>query len=279
MASSPIQSRRRLVGFSTKMYFSFAETTSYISTLLSLLSDLTPNQIASLQNTDIFILPDHISLTTVISQLRSFFNNTCPIFIKPGAQDAFYKYRGAFTGEVSPSVLAEIGCHIVEVGHAERRQHFGETDETTALKAAAVAAREMAPLVCVGETTKPAAITPSDPEILDTKSALAEITVQVQTALQAVPVTSDVIIAYEPVWAIGSSAPATPSYVIAIAQAIRNIDCVRWRGIGSTWILYGGSAGPGLFEKLKGSVDGLFLGRFAHDPKQFVKTILEVATA
>ncbi|KAI8624976.1 triosephosphate isomerase [Xylariaceae sp. FL1651] len=294
--------RRRLVGVSTKMYFSFARTTSYMDALVSALSQLSPDLLASLRDTDIFVIPDHVSLTSVIAQLRR-----APVPVLAGAQDAFHEDAGAFTGEVSPAVLAEVGCRVLELGHAERRRLFGETDESAARKAAAAARNGIVPLVCVGERTKPPALSSSSPPAftptavsphdsssqndvdddhdhddydknLDVPSALPEIRTQVEAVLSAVPPTADVILAYEPVWAIGAAAPAGASYVVAVAQAIREFACVRGRP-GTTRILYGGSAGPGLFGKLKDGVDGLFLGRFAHDPEQFVKTICEVATA
>ncbi|KAI1171004.1 triosephosphate isomerase [Nemania sp. FL0916] len=290
--SSPPPSCRRLVGISTKMYFSFARTTTYISTLLRLLSELPPEIRTPLQDIDIFVLPDHIALTSVISQLGHG-NNANAVPILPGAQGAFYEDAGAFTGEVSPAVLAEVGCRILEIGHAERRRLFGETDATTAKKAASAVQNGMIPLVCVGERTKPPAVpAPSladsspmareggqERENLDAQAALPEIHVQVEAVLNAVPDSAHVVLAYEPVWAIGAAAPASASYVLAIARAIRDFECVRRRPVGSTRILYGGSAGPGLFKKLKEGVDGLFLGRFGHDPEQFVRTALEVATA
>ncbi|KAI0449244.1 triosephosphate isomerase [Xylaria acuta] len=280
MSSSPPS--RRLVGVSTKMYFSFARTTTYISTLLKLLSDLSPETLSSLQGTDIFVIPDHVSLTSVISQLHQE-NNACRVTILPGAQDAFHEDTGPFTGEISPAVLSEVGCRILELGHAERRRFFGETDETTGKKAAAAARNGIIPLVCVGERTKPPIVASSlsheEHETLDPRAALPEIRVQVEAVLEAVPDAAEVVLAYEPVWAIGAAAPASASYVVAVARAIRDFECVRRRPAGSTRILYGGSAGPGLFEKLSDGVDGLFLGRFAHDPEQFVKTILEVAAA
>ncbi|KAI0973924.1 triosephosphate isomerase [Xylaria arbuscula] len=278
--SSTSVSRRRLVGVSTKMYFSYAQTTTYISTLLKLLSSQPSEALASLQNIDIFVIPDHISLTSVIAQLRDN-KNPSPAPILVGAQDAFHEDAGAFTGEVSPAVLAEVGCRILELGHAERRRFFGETDDTTTKKAAAAARNGITPLVCVGERKKPPVVTAdsgSQDEILDVQAALSEIRVQIEAVLGAVADTTDVVLAYEPVWAIGAAAPASASYVVAVAQAIREFECVRRRPAGSTRIVYGGSAGPGLFARLKDGVDGLFLGRFAHDPEQFVKTILEIAT-
>ncbi|GAW13089.1 hypothetical protein ANO14919_024670 [Xylariales sp. No.14919] len=262
------------------MYFSFARTTTYISTLLKLLSEQPPEALASLQHIDIFVLPDHVSLASVIAQLRHG-RNPSPVPVLAGAQDAFHEDAGAFTGAVSPAVLAEVGCRILELGHAERRRLFSETDGVTAKKAAAAVRNGMVPLVCVGERTKPPALdAEAEEETLDAQAALPEIRAQVEAVLAALPPAADVILAYEPVWAIGAAAPASASYVVAVARALRALDCVRRRPAGATRILYGGSAGPGLFAKLGGGgVDGLFLGRFAHDPEQFVKTILEVAAA
>ncbi|KAI1642759.1 mitochondrial triosephosphate isomerase [Daldinia loculata] len=262
---------RRIVGVSTKMYFSAARTKQYVDELLQILSS-PPNSPATnqnlLNNIDIFIIPDHITLTSVITQLQ---HSRPPIPILPGAQDAFHEDAGAYTGEISPAVLAEVGCRIVELGHAERRRIFGETDADTARKAAAAARNGLIPLICIGERSK------ADGEA-GVRVAVDECRTQVEAVLVALPTTAEVVLAYEPVWAIGAVEPAGAEHVVAVTQAIRGLECVRSRE-GSTRILYGGSAGPGLFAQLKDGVDGLFLGRFAHDPAQFYKTIVEVATA
>ncbi|KAF4982606.1 hypothetical protein FZEAL_1800 [Fusarium zealandicum] len=257
MASTPRPSRR-IVGVSTKMYFSAARTREYIDQLLQHLSTTDKTL---LDDTDVFVIPDHVTLVSVINQLQGH-------KIWCGAQDAFYEDAGAFTGEDSPAVLAEVGCRLVEVGHAERRRIFGETDEITAKKAAAAARNGMVPLVCIGEKTRGDAWT----------TAVDECRAQIESVLAAVSDDADVVFAYEPVWAIGAAEPAAADYVVGVTSAIRKLESVEKRS-GSTRILYGGSAGPGLFDKLKDGVDGLFLGRFAHDPAQFVKTIQEVARA
>ncbi|KAK6223260.1 hypothetical protein LQW54_000377 [Pestalotiopsis sp. IQ-011] len=238
------------------MYFSAARTRQFVDEVLQLVSK-SPQL---LDEVDVFIIPDHITLTSVIAQLDR-------TKILTGAQDAFYEDSGAFTGEVSPQVLAEVGCRIVELGHAERRKIFKETDEDAARKAAAAARNGMIPLVCIGERTQ-----------AETALAVDECRAQVESVMAAVPEDAEVILAYEPVWAIGASSPAAAEYVVNVVRDIRALDCVQRRS-GTTRILYGGSAGPGLFEKLKGGVDGLFLGRFAHDPAQFYKTIQEIASA
>lgn len=248
--------RRRLVGVSTKMYFSAARTKQFVEEILQLLS----KSPALLDEIDVFIIPDHITLTSVIGQLDR-------TKILTGAQDAYYEDSGAYTGEVSPQVLAEVGCRIVELGHAERRRIFKETDDDAARKAAAAARNGMIPLVCIGERSQG-----------EVALAVDECRAQVESVMAAVPDGAEVILAYEPVWAIGAASPAAAEYVVSVVKDIRALDCVQRRS-GTTRILYGGSAGPGLFEKLKGGVDGLFLGRFAHDPAQFHKTIQEIASA
>ncbi len=260
MATPSAVPRRRIVGVSTKLYFSAAKTDSYTASFLKILAD-SPQRSAILDRTDVFMIPDHVTITGMVSQVRS---SGLPVLV--GAQDCYSADAGAFTGEVSPAVLAEVGCTIVELGHAERRRLFAETDETTAAKAAAVARNGMIPLVCVGEKTQNE----------DISVATEEVMMQVRSVLEAVPSGADVVLAYEPVWAIGASQPAPTEYVCDVAKRIRNSAAVQGR-TGRTRILYGGSAGPGLFEKIKDSVDGLFLGRFAHDPEQFYRTICEVS--
>ncbi|KAL2108617.1 hypothetical protein VUR80DRAFT_3578 [Thermomyces stellatus] len=245
---------RRIVGVSTKMYFSAARTRQYVDEVVKLISASHPGS-----NVDIFIIPDLLTVSSTLDQLRG-------TGIWCGVQDASDKDEGAFTGEVSPAVAAELGCRLVEVGHAERRRLFGETDESTARKAAAAARNGLIPLVCIGEKTA------------DSKEAIVECYSQVEPVLAAVPDEAEVVLAYEPVWAIGAAQPAGVDYVVSVANAIRGFDCVQKRK-GTTRIIYGGSAGPGLFAGLKDGLDGMFLGRFAHEPQQFYKTIQEIAEA
>ncbi|ROV89769.1 hypothetical protein VSDG_08575 [Cytospora chrysosperma] len=240
------------------MYFSAQRTRQYVSDVVAQLSAL-PDLASSV---DIFIIPDAITLTSVIAQIRS---SNAPVLV--GAQDAFWEDSGAYTGEVSPSVLAEVGCQMVELGHAERRRMFGEGDVETARKAAAAARNGLIPLVCIGERTRGMV-----------SMAVGECATQVEAVIAAVPDDAEVVLAYEPVWAIGAAEPAAAEHVVGVVDAIRELPALRGRQ-GVTRIIYGGSAGPGLFEKLKQSADGLFLGRFGHDPGALVKTIREVASA
>lgn len=247
------------------MYFSAARTRQYVSDVLAQLS--TGPDVSN--NVDIFIIPDHLTLASVVTQLQQqqqTTNKASPTILV-GAQDAFWEDTGAYTGEASPANLAELGCRLVELGHAERRRLFGETDADTAKKAVAAARNGLVPLVCIGERSRG-----------PVSMAVGECASQVAVVMDAVPEGVEVVLAYEPVWAIGASAPASSEHVVGVVDAIRGLPCVKNRK-GMTRIIYGGSAGPGLYEKLKGSLDGLFLGRFAHDPAAFIKTIHEVADA
>lgn len=160
---------------------------------------------------------------------------------------------GALTGEVSPAILAELGVELVEIGHAERRRLFGEDDDVVALKTAAVAAAGMTPLLCIGENEQRA---PAE--------AANFCFQQVRSALGGTLEPEAVILAYEPVWAIGAEKPAPPEYVNDVVVGLREQLAEHYGGSRPAMV-YGGSAGPGLLPRLE-AVDGLFLGRFAHNP-------------
>ena len=264
--------RRTIVGVSTKMYFSLARTRSYVDAILTILEKDTE---AVLDHTDLFVIPDFVSLASVSQQLKE---SPAGGRVLLGAQDCGWEDYGAFTGFVSPAVLADVGVRIVEIGHAERRRLLGETDKTTADKAAAAVQQGLVPLVCIGEVAKPS----SDAQAY--AATIAAVVGQITPVLDAVPDDAEVLLAYEPVWAIGAAQPASAEHVRAVVGGIRqSCAALKRRGASRTRILYGGSAGPGLFAQLGGGgggddeVDGLFLGRFGHDPEQFFKTAKEVA--
>lgn len=231
------------------MYFDLERTAEYIASC-TLLAPL-----ALSHNVEIFIIPDFLSLVPASTVLRL----EAPT-IRLGAQDCFWEDEGAFTGEISPKVLRSIGCSIVELGHAERRRVFGEDDAMTARKAEAAVRNNMTPLVCIGEKNKGTV-----------SEAVEECRSQIESILY-VTGSSEVIFAYEPVWAIGASEPAEAKYVVAVTKGLRKLCGDR-----QVRILYGGSAGPGTFKSMREGVDGLFLGRFAHDVENFRKVIDEVS--
>lgn len=268
-ASDPVP-RRRLVGTSLKMYFDLHRTQEYaqsVTELTNALRDFLPRDAAGKQALDLFVIPDFVSIMSVRAQL-----DACTSNFWVGAQDTFDQDAGAYTGEVSARTLAQAGCRLVEIGHAERRALFGETDDTVASKAAAVVRHRMIPLVCIGEVTFPGE---------DVELAERECWQQVRPVLEAVPDDAEVVLAYEPVWAIGKEHPAGSAHIVAVTTALRAhcLAAFPRRSDASLRIIYGGSAKPGMYERIYEGVDGLFLGRFAHDPAQFVKTIQEVYAA
>lgn len=208
----------------------------------------------------LFALPSLPALHAV----RDAFEGT-PIAV--GAQDLHWAERGAYTGAVSGADLLDAGCTFVEVGHAERRRLFGETDEVVARKLAAATRSGLTPILCIGEETE-----------RPVEDAVAASTAQLAAALAGLDdaVRGEVIVAYEPVWAIGRPQPAPAGHVRGVVAALREILDGDPR-ITDSWVIYGGSARSGSLSNLGSSVDGLFMGRFAHDPEDFARTVDEAA--
>ncbi|KAF2877405.1 Triosephosphate isomerase [Massariosphaeria phaeospora] len=250
----PVPRPRRIVGVSLKMYFDLPGTLSYIRGIHQLDADAWNARI------DLLVIPDFVSLTESARILES-------SSILLGAQDTFWEDRGAYTGEQSPLVLRQAGARIVMIGHAERRALFGETDASVAKKAGAAARNGLIPLVCIGEKTHHRIASAA------VGMAVQECKPQVAAVLAAVPDDVEVILAYEPVWAIGAAEPADADHVVNVTKELRKLAAGR---TGVTRVVYGGSAGPGTFAKMAEGVDGLFLGRFAHDIKNLKKVIEEV---
>lgn len=185
-----------------------------------------------------------------------------------GAQDIHWEDRGPFTGAVSGADLQEIGCDLVEVGHAERNLVFGEGEDVTRRKFAAAVRNGLTPVLCIGEAV------PGPPD-----AAAEECARQLTDVLAGIG-SADcprLVVAYEPVWAIGMPRPATAEHVARVAARLRAVlaDDVRVR---ESSVIYGGSAQRGTLRDLGSAVDGLFLGRFAHDPTELAR-ILDEADA
>ena len=181
-----------------------------------------------------------------------------------GAQNCGWA-DGPWTGEVSPSMLTELGVGLVEIGHAERRRNFGETDAVVALKVRAAVGHGLTPLLCVGETDR------CVPDV-----AAKTVFQQIDAAVSGDwSLAGRLVVAYEPVWAIGAAEPASAEYVSEVVMALRGL--LAGHGLEGLPVIYGGSAKPGLLPQLSG-VSGLFLGRFAHDPANF-GSVLDEALA
>ena len=199
-----------------------------------------------------FLLPPHTALAAVSDALPA----DSPILL--GAQNAHWAPEGEATGEISMRMAADAGATLIEMGHSERRAQFGETDETVALKAAAAVGYGLIPLICVGEP---------DP-VRQGGRAEAFVEAQLTAALSRLsPVDVEkVIVAYEPIWAIGTAGrPAGPDQVAPVMARIAEVlkhSSATGRGRA---VLYGGSVSTDNAEALLAvpHVDGLFVGRAA----------------
>jgi triosephosphate isomerase len=231
-----------IVAVSTKMYFSHARGTRWLSEVAER-ARRHPGIVASA--VQLIVLPGYLQILPALDSFAA-----TPVMV--GAQDAATTADGAFTGEVSPAELAEIGVQVVELGHAERRRLYHEDDELVAAKAAAAFRSGLTPLLCIGENIR-----------MDAEAAARATVGQLDATLNAAP-GGAVIVAYEPRWAIGAREPASLAHIGAVTQSIRDALLDRPDRAGSR-VIYGGSAGPGLLTGAGQTIDGLFLGRFAHD--------------
>src|SRR6202166_562093 len=246
--------RRRVIAGNWKMYKTQADTRAFFSAFLPLVAGVT--------RCDIVIAPPFTAIAAAVEAARS-------SEVAVGAQNVFWEKEGAFTGEIAPPMLVEAGCRYVIVGHSERRQFFGETEQTVAKKTKAAVAAGLIPIVCVGElleqreggrteeicetqfTGGPGALTPEE--------------------------FSRILIAYEPVWAIGTGKTATPE--IAAAEHRFLLQCAAEKfGLerASAWrILYGGSVKPDNSQGLMAQeqLDGAFVGGASLDAKSFASLV------
>ncbi|QQA41429.1 triose-phosphate isomerase [Pelagovum pacificum] len=236
------------IGTSWKMNKTLAEAMTFAEGLMDSAGD------PAIQR---FVIPPF----TAVREVKAALGKTD---VKVGAQNMHWADAGAWTGEVSPLMLTDCNLDIVELGHSERRAHFGETDETVGLKTEAAVRHGLIPLICIGEHAE-------DKDAGRADEVLAR---EVQGALGKLEGTAKdapVLLAYEPVWAIGEhGVPASPDYaddrqarIIEVASDMlgRKVPC-----------LYGGSVNPGNCEELiaRPHIDGLFIGRSAWDVEGYL---------
>ncbi|CAN5340070.1 triose-phosphate isomerase [soil metagenome] len=180
-----------------------------------------------------------------------------------GGQDLSEHDSGAYTGEISGAFLTALDCRYVIIGHSERRQYHGETDEQLGRKVAAALKHGLVPILCVGETA----------EDLEEHGPSAVPVAQLRAALESISGTPEIVIAYEPVWAIGSGVAATPEQAEQVAGKLREAlaELLGAEVADATRILYGGSVKSGNIASLmrESNVDGALVGGASLDVTEF----------
>jgi len=214
----------------------------------------------SFDDLDVVLMPPFTALTTVASAIAG-----SPIRL--GAQDLHWEEKGAFTGEISPVMLKDVGCTYALVAHSERRQLFGETDRSANRKVLAALAHDLVPVLCVGE---------SDAE-RDRGVTFVVVDRQVKEGLKDVSESQldQLVIAYEPIWAIGTGRTATPAQAEEVHQSIRGqlAKLFGSQAAGKVRILYGGSVKADNVDDLMGAadIDGALVGGASLDASSFTR--------
>ena len=251
-----------MAGTGWKMNLRARDARDYTSTLLRLLASTDCTSI------DLFVLPPFTSLAAAAEILAG-------SAVAVGGQNMHWESKGAWTGEISAPMLIEAGCRYVELGHSERLQHFNETYERVGLKVRTALQHRLIPIVCVGETAEEKQAGGGD----------AVLESQIDAALAGISATElrEVVLAYEPRWAIGAAEAAPPDYVETRHSAIRSALDRRFgtSAASAARIIYGGSVSGSNGAALIGqeNVDGLFVGRSAWTPQGFARIVEIVAHA
>lgn len=249
--------RKNLIAGNWKMNANHLETIQMVQKLSYRLD------LADYERVDVVICPPFTALRSAQTVIE-----TDHLAIKLGAQNVDWHDEGAFTGEIAPSMLQKLSVQFVIVGHSERRQMFGETDEIVNAKAKAVIAAGMTPIVCVGETEQ------------ERDAGAAESTVGAQLAGSiaglSAEVVASIVVAYEPIWAIGTGRTASADDAGAMCSFVRDqIRASFGDAADATRILYGGSMNAGNVAGLmaKRDIDGGLVGGASLDPDTFASVI------
>lgn len=247
-------SRKKLIAANWKMYKNPEQTRAFFRDFLPMVNGHSRDEIV--------VCTPYVDLHAAIESAKE--SN-----IAVGAQDVYWKEEGAFTGEISPSMLVSVGCTHVIIGHSERRQYFGETDDTVNLKLKAALEAGLTPIACVGE-------------VLEEREAGLTEDVLRRQCLRAFHAISGkkaakLVVAYEPVWAIGTGKTATPT-MASDAHVIIRAEAAKAFGddfAANLRILYGGSVKPDNATALmsESEIDGALVGGASLDPKSFTAIV------
>ena len=246
--------RKKLMAANWKMYKNPDQTRDYFRDFLPLVAGHTRDEIA--------VCPPYIDLYVAVEDTKG--SN-----VNIGAQDLYWEKEGAYTGEICPGMLRDIGCTHVIIGHSERRQYFGETDDMVNFKLKAALEAGLTPIVCVGE-------------VLEEREANLTEDVLRRQCLRAFHAISGkkaakLVVAYEPIWAIGTGKTATPQLASEAHLLIRG-EAAKAFGdefSNNLRILYGGSVKPENVKALmaEDEIDGALVGGASLDPKSFAAIV------
>ncbi len=246
--------RRPIIAGNWKMFKTRPETSAFFAAFIP--------QVRNIEHCDIVIAPTYTALSVAVDLSEG-------TRIAISAQDVFWEPQGAFTGEVSVKMLVDAGCTYTIIGHSERRQFFGETDETVEKKTRAAIDGGLKVIACVGETLAER----------DSGNANQVVSRQVRNGLGRLTPTdlSHIIVAYEPVWAIGTGRTATPEIAAEMHAAIRKTFAEIHNGAAAEAlrILYGGSVKPDNIVALmkEKDIDGALVGGASLDPASFAAIV------
>jgi triosephosphate isomerase len=254
--SAPIgkTKRRRVIAGNWKMYKTQADTRAFFSGFLPLVDGVT--------DCDIVIAPPYTDIHAAVEAIKG-------SSVAISGQNVYWEKEGAFTGEISAGMLAEAGCRYSLIGHSERRQFFGESDETVLKKTKAALAAGLTPIVCIGE------------KLAEYQAGKTQHVCETQFLGGFNSLTpeefSRILLAYEPVWAIGTGHTATPEIASAVHNFLRGCAAARFSEslAADLRILYGGSVKP---DNIKGlmaqeELDGVLVGGASLDPKSFASIV------
>lgn len=246
--------RKPIIAANWKMNKTASEAIDFVKDL--------KEQTRNIFNVEIVICPPFVSLAPLAEILKD-------TNLKLGAQNIYWEKSGAFTGEISPIMLRDLGCHYVIIGHSERREHFKETDEDVNKKVKAAFSFNLIPIMCVGEKLKER----------ESGNTLKIVEKQLKKGIEGLQKgeVKNLIIAYEPVWAIGTGKTATPSDASNVHKFIRSILKELYDEEVSSLIRiqYGGSVNPENIDGLmrEEEIDGVLVGSASLNVNSFLRII------
>lgn len=253
-AGGGVRARRPLIAGNWKMYKTAREGGEFVVALAA--------ELNGYDGADVVVAPSFVGLQQAVDAARD-------TAIQVAAQDIYWEIEGAYTGEVSPVMLADVGVTSVIIGHSERRQHFGETDTWVARKVRAALDHGLQPIMCLGETQ----------EERESGRMAEVLSTQVPAGLDLVEAgeSERMAIAYEPIWAIGTGKTATPAMAQEAIAFIRD-QLMAMFGEGAAQavrVLYGGSVKPDNIDELMAQpdIDGVLVGGASLDVASFARIV------